>query len=208
MLFDDDFMEAILDKNKIVKIGEWFIKINPETEKVLALASTEESAYEGLVTESNREIKLFSTQDDVIFHLATNTSPDDRACGGIGSGSYLSPLVLHPGTGEYFRSYVQFNKYGVFFVLKAGYASSIPFGTYFNKFLEIKANEAWCKRKPCGDSNIKTASAGSTGNRTANNYEYVFYQNTRNLNGFYFYVRANFEGIYTNWAGRNINSPY
>jgi len=207
-LFDDDFMNAILDKNKIVKIGDWFIKINPETEKVLALSSTEESAYEGLLLETSRDIKIFATEDDVIYHLSTNTTPEDRSCGGIGSGTYNSALVTHSSTGINFRSFVKFSKYGVFFVLKAGYESDAVAGTNFNKYLEIKGPKAWRKRRPCNSNATGTHAAGSLGNKTANYYEYVFYQNVRNLNGYYFYVRANWEGQFTNWTGRNINSPY
>lgn len=206
LLDNDDFLEAILDENSIVKIDEWFIKINLIDEVVTALKETEENAYANLLLGESRNIRTFSTGDDVIDHLENNTSPDDRGCGGVGGGTYSSNTV---SIGDWNTvAYVKFFRAGIWFRLTAGNSPSAQYE--YNMSLEVVGTEAWRKKRPCNGSSEGTSAPGikKSGSHT---YAWQFYGGTRNLNGYYFYVRLKIDGpstLYTNWCGRNINSPY
>ncbi len=204
--YEERFMDAIMNEDKIVKIGEWFIYIDMPTEQVLVLSETEENAYDALLAGSNEEIKEFSTGDDVLDHLGNNSLPQDRDCGGIDGGTYPSSAQIYNGIS--FWSYVKFFRAGVYFRLTGGYESNAIAYTYFNKSMEIQGPQAWCNRRPCESGTISTYPAGSISTGYNNNYVFELYENVRNLNGYYFFVRANWQGVVTNWAGRNVNSPY
>ena len=176
------------------------------TETVLAISDKEENAYQALLQHSSRAIKIFDIGDDVLDHLANNTTPQDCGCGGIGGGTYESPKLTYGDID--FWSYVKFFKAGVYFRLSGGYKSDARAYTYFSKHLEIRGPEAWSQRRPCGASKIKTRSAGTISAGYSNQYTIEQYEGVRNLNGYYFYVRAKWPGLTNQWAGRNINSPY
>lgn len=204
--YDEPFMDAIMNEEQIVKIGEWYIYIDIPSEVVLTLSETEENAYASLLNRSNRNIREFNIGDDVLVHLRDNSSPQDRACGGIGGGTYTSSTKNYNGIN--FWSYVKFFRAGVYFRLTGGYESDAAAYTYFYKSLEIKNPQAWCKRKNCGSGTTTTWPAGSFSTGYDNSYVFELYENVRNLNGYYLYVRAHWPGVSTDWVGRNINSPY
>lgn len=205
--YDEPFMDAIMNEDKVVKIGEWFIYIDMESETVVTISDSEENAYEALLNGTGRTIRTFSTGDDVLFHLVEGTEPQDRACGGIGGGNYETAKYTYDSAIQ-FWAYVKFFRAGIYYRLTGGYKSDAPAYTYFNKALEIKAPQAWCKRKNCGSGTISTWPAGVINTGYDNNYVFELYENVRNLNGYYLYVRAIWPGITTPWVGRNINSPY
>jgi hypothetical protein len=76
--------------------------------------------------------------------------------------------------------------------------------------MEINGPEGWCQRRPCGADKITTRAAGDIGENLNANYAYqnTFYDDVRNLNGFYLFVRLKVDGVYTTWTGANVNSPY
>jgi hypothetical protein len=207
-IYQDEFMDAIMNAEKVVKIGEWFIYIDTELELVKAISDKETNAYQGLLTNSNRTIRIFSTGDDVLDHLAKNTSPDDRSCGGIGSFSPESSIVS--GGGVNHQAYVKFFRAGVYFKLSFGFNTNAPYPSSTTKRMEIMGPEGWCQRRPCGADKITTRDAGDIGENLNANYSYqnTFYDNVRNLNGVYLYVRLKVDGVYTTWTGANVNSPY
>jgi hypothetical protein len=205
--FDEEFMDAIMNEDQIIKIGEWFIFIDIPSETVLALSDSEENAYQGLVNKTNRNIKIFSVGDDVLYHLETNTNPEDRACGGVGGGTYPSPNLW---IGSWATSvYVDFFRAGIYYRLKAG-ADPTSSGVY-NQTIEVVGPEAWRKRKPCNSGTIGTSAAGNKASGSGN-FVWAFYTGTRNLNGYYLFARISVQTtsgtVFTSSAGRNINSPY
>jgi len=207
-IYQDEFMDAIMNAEKVVKIGEWFIYIDTELEVVKAISDKEANAYQGLLTNSNRTIKIFSTGDDVLDHLANNTSPDDRSCGGI--GSYNDPSSIVTGAGVNHYAYVKLFRAGVYFKLSFGFETNSAVPSVTTKRMEIMGPEGWCQRRPCGADKITVRDAGDIGANLSTNYTYQnkFYENVRNLNGYYLFVRLKVDNAYTSWTGRNINSPY
>lgn len=177
------------------------------TETVLAISDQEENAYQALLQHSSRAFKIFNTGDDVLDHLANNTTPQDRGCGGIGGRDHVSSRYYINGN-TWYKTEMHFNRYGVYFVLKGGFDSNDLTGIGGTVLVEIKGPQAWCQRRPCGPSKIKTVAAQNLNYTGYHEKSYKFYQNTRNLNGFYFYVRTKVAGITTTWEGDNVNSPY
>ncbi len=221
--FSDPFIDAILNEDQVVKIGEWFIQIDIQSEQVWALSSTEENAYQNLIAHTGRNLREFSIGDDVLEHLANNTTPEDRACGGIGGGTYSAypniadaPVIGSIGGTEItLNTGVKFFRAGIYFRLSSLYelwpSVAVPSSVFAIK-VEVKAPQGWYKKKPCNGSSVGTQAAytavmwsmGTSGQAT-------FYSGTRNLNGYYYYVRAKCTNCGTDWTsygGRNINSPY
>ncbi|MFY0688957.1 MAG: hypothetical protein JXQ90_17435 [Cyclobacteriaceae bacterium] len=67
----DDFLDALLDQNQIVRIGDYFIKIDLPNEKVYVLPDYNSEEYDDLVSVNlqNNNIMVFSTDDEVIHLL-------------------------------------------------------------------------------------------------------------------------------------------
>jgi len=215
LLERDELLESILDENMIIKIDEWFIKINILDETVTAVSETEINAYEDLLSGQNRNIKIFSTGDDVIDHLQNNTSPDDRSCGGIGGGTY--PSYSAPYNGQIIKTfsngvvwrlnpYVHFFRAGIWFRLSSQYevhryptSSSTSGGqvvsniTSENITIEmfIRSPKAWWKRRPCNSSSIGTKNSGFHYSDSVHGHgKKTIYGGIRNLNGYYLYVQG------------------
>jgi hypothetical protein len=206
--YDDYFMNSIMNKDKIVKIDEWFILIDPKTEKVLTLSENdEENAYEMLVNQSSHNIKEFLVGDDVIDHLVSNTMPEDRSCGGIGSIHNSETRYIAPGV--WYTGHVKFLRFGVYFTLFYGFDSNDFAGQYIPRVIEIKGTEGWWKRRPCNSNSVGTTYAGNHNMSSAVYKEnrYV-YQNVRNLNGVYLFARLKVNGVVFSYVGKNVNSPY
>lgn len=77
---DDDFVGSILNKDRIVKIGEWFILIDKPNNNVHTLHVDSENAYQSILTMSSRDIKTYSTDEDVLEYLANPEAEFDRGC--------------------------------------------------------------------------------------------------------------------------------
>lgn len=236
--YDEPFMDAIMNEDKIVKIGEWFIYIDLPSETVLALSDDEENAYSSLLDKSNSHIKKFSVGDDVLEHLLNNTDPNAEGCGGIGGGTY--PCYPSPETSQIVKTYangnvwrldpfVKFFRSGVFFKLSSQFqvyrfttATSSSGGQALRNIesgdIEVQMfirYQGWWKKRPCRSNSIGTHSGGYHFSESIyGKGKRTVYSGTRNLNGYYLYVqgRVKYEdGTYTiasPYGGRNVNSPY
>ncbi|WP_139134333.1 hypothetical protein [Crocinitomix algicola] len=200
-------MDAIMNSDQIIKIEDWFIHVDMESESVFTVSAKEENAYKSLKNRTNRNMKTFSISDDVLDHLKNGTHPNERGCGGIGGRDKISPKIYIDGS-TWYRSEMHFNRFGVYYVLKGGFDSNDIAGFGGTVKLEIKGPEGWCQRRPCGEDKIKTVDSQEFNYTGTHQNSYKFYQNVRNLNGFYFYVRTKVAGLSTSWTGDKINSPY
>ena len=72
-VFDDEFMEAILNKESIVKIGNWFIKIDMKKELVYLTEINNSNAYSNLVNNADSEIYSVSIEEDVLDYMRDKT---------------------------------------------------------------------------------------------------------------------------------------
>ncbi|MGH1334923.1 MAG: hypothetical protein ACRBFS_02270 [Aureispira sp.] len=132
MDFESDFIEAILNKDRIVKIGKWFIKINPKTEQVYALSDAFKEHYSILVSNkpAHKHIHQFSTDDDVIALLQdeANINAKGLFCGESGAANhpfdqtrYLAfvPADSYPASRYEFPCKITYLKLGIYYTLKA-----------------------------------------------------------------------------------------
>lgn len=221
--FDEPFMEAILNRDRVVAIGDWLILIDYNHEEVRTIRRDEDQAYACLLAGNGNSMRRFSTGDDVLDHLVNNTMPDERSCGGIGGGIY--PAYTNSsnaqiignigGTDIRLNTGVKFFKAGIYFRLSSLYElwpNISGLNGIFNINVQVKGPEGWRMRKPCSSGTTGTIAANTiTINSSSASAYSTFYSGTHNLNGYYFFVRAICTNCGTGWTpygGRNINSPY
>ena len=67
-LIDDDYFADIVNKDRIVQIGNFIFKINIQSKSVYVLPAKDVANYNDLITENikNKAIRVFSTEDDVL----------------------------------------------------------------------------------------------------------------------------------------------
>jgi hypothetical protein len=235
----DEFFGHLINKDKIVQIGDYIYRINIVTEKVYVLHKDEnsETNYSNLVNEvQNSKIRRFSTNDDVIA-LAEGNDEGEKACPGIGGGSYpcyannyegLLVTTLANGTVWRLNPGVKFFRAGVWFRLSSLYeiwafanASATGNGTKVNNLnglftvkIYCKWPQGWYQKRPCNSGSIGTQAGGLYYTKTTSSHQQTFYSGTRNLNGYHFFVQAVVQypdgtnSPSTPYGGRNINSPY
>lgn len=224
----DEYLSKILNEDCIVQIGEYLYKVNTATEKVYVMHEKFIEDYEQLVEENldAGKVQEFSTGDDVIY-IVEGVDSLEKSCGGIGGGTYnaysnpANNALIIAYIGNYairLNPYVKMFRAGIYYKLSAHYmlhSAVSNLGGIFNIIVEVKGWQGgWYKKRPCGANDIGTLTANSIIiNSSGASGSYTFYSGTRNLNGYYFFVRAkctNCEGFtqWTLYGGRNINSPY
>ena len=128
-LFDDDFIQTILDVNQIVKIGEWYVRLNPETQKVYATSDKNSNAYELVLREDadNEKVYDFSFDESVLEYLNDPESLEDRKfwCGETGVGwvseyEYFNSLDLNNPSLQVNSNKLTLknHKWGIYFKIK------------------------------------------------------------------------------------------
>ncbi len=237
-LIKDNILSAVLNKDRVVQIGQYLYKVNMQLDKIFVLPTANISEYLDLINENklNKNIKEYSATDDVI-HLSEGNKIS--SCGGIGGGVY--PCYSNVYSGQIIKTFsngvvwrlnpfVRFFKAGIYFKLSSQYeiwrfptASSTSGGQIVNNIsgesitieMFVKGPEGWWKRRPCNSGTIGTLSSGFHFSESIyGNYTKTVYSGTRNLNGYFFFVqgRAKYSNgsvtIASPYGGRNINSPY
>jgi hypothetical protein len=228
----DDYFSFILNEDCIVQIGNYLYKVNTSTEKVYVMHEEFIEDYDYLVAENleNGHIQEYSTDDDVIYNVEGWDTPD-KSCGGIGGGTYLaygtkiSDGLVIGYIGQYpvfLNPWVNMFRAGVYFRLSANFRLESPHPYLKEKGINIQVQVkgpqgGWCKRRPCCGSCEYTLSAEQiiiNADENTISSSYTFYSGSRNLNGYYFFIRARNATAqppynqWTSYAGRNINSPY
>lgn len=235
----DNLLNSLLNEDGIVQIGSFLYKIDLENEIVGVLSSSNISEYSDLVTlnKANKNIRRFTTGDDVIDLAESGAESTAKSCGGIGGGTYpcysninqgqiVATLAngtvwrLNPGV-KFFRAGIYFRLSSLYEIWAFASSTATDNGTKVNNLnglftVEIfcKGPEGWCQKRPCGSGDIETVNSGFYYSKTLSEYQQTFYSGTRNLNGYHFFVqgRAKFPNgtatIASPYGGRNINSPY
>lgn len=130
--FDSEFIEAILNKDRVVKIGKWFIKINPKTERVYALSDEFPKQYAILLSSDpkHQHIHEFSTDADVIARLQDEANLNEKGlfCGESGATNHpfnqtrymaYSPANSIDANRYTFPCKITYLKLGIYYSLKA-----------------------------------------------------------------------------------------
>jgi hypothetical protein len=121
-LLGDDDLAQILNEDWIVQIGDYLYRVNKPTESVYVLPASNVDQYEDLVNEnkSNKNIRKFSTEDDVI-ELAENGAEGQKGLfcgeGGVGSRSATINHGSAPNTNSGVTSTLRHSKFGIYFTI-------------------------------------------------------------------------------------------
>ena len=121
-LLGDDDLAQILNEDWIVQIGDYLYRVNKLTESVYVLPVVNISEYQDLVNEnkSNKHIRKFSTEDDVV-ELAESGAEGQKGlfCGedGVGSRSEDAVHGSEIGKNTGVKSKLRHSKYGIYFTI-------------------------------------------------------------------------------------------
>ena len=237
--FGDDFLPELLNEDGIVQIGDYLYKIDIFNKKAYVLSSVNISEYSDLVAanKSNRNIRVFTTEDDVIELAETGAESTTKSCGGVNGDTYpcytnisqgdiIATLEggvvwrLNPGV-KHFAGAIYFRLSSIHEIWAFANATSTTNGNQvtnnnglFTVEIFCKGPQGWYKKRPCGSGDIGTRASGFYYSSTLSSEQRTFYDGSRNLNGYYFFVQGRVRypnqsvSVAGNYGGRNINSPY
>lgn len=214
----DNFLGQLLNEDGAIQIGRHIFKIDLGTEKVFVIKSeNKELDYDDLINgnTNNTNVAAYSVDQEVLYLV--NGEAEEK-CGGIGGfDNYSNTVNLDDDGNIKFNSRCRLFRAGVYFRVYGSVEYTQAYSGQVNIALEIQGPQAWMKRKPCGSGTITTHHSGERVSGYFYRYLFEAYSKTRNLNGIYMFVRARAEIAppgqptvtkYTNWTGRNVNSPY
>jgi hypothetical protein len=206
--FEDEFINSILDKNNVVKIGKWYIRLNPETEKVYAVSEQITNAYELVLREdeSNSNTYTFTFDDEVLTYLADESLLNDRklfckdrrAISTSNQTSYTGIPIDGTSVGMLVKaSYV---KLGIYYALKAKSIYGNNYTNYLHYWFQFD-NCSYNQR--CGSSLSNYSHPWITpSNSTVTNagnevrITYRLYSNVKQLKNYTFKVRVRCENSF------------
>lgn len=73
-IFQEHFTETLLNPDKVVKIGNWFLLIEPNTSLVYAISDEVDNCYEKLLSNNDENISAFSFDDNVLEILSNDNN--------------------------------------------------------------------------------------------------------------------------------------
>lgn len=189
-----EFLQQILNKDRIVQIGNWLIKVDLLNERVLVLETEYSENYQKLVDNdlSFEHIQIFSTEDDVLDLLkAGEQSPTMKVsglfCSESGAQRKKSSGYKYIDSGRRLDCKVVYQRAGIYFSLqgkvihetKTGFFGSWTgiCSCFGNEAINLEYNYIY---KPKCKSQV--ASNGSTSTNTSYSLNKRPYQSTRGLN--------------------------
>lgn len=203
----DDFVASILDENGIVKIGEWFIKLNFETESVYACSDEHWNAYELVQRENDKDVYTFTFDEEVLIYLndpelleERGWGCSDRSANRKWSQTAIKNITIINNIQMNMQCKVRYSKYGIYFTLKA----EGPHTTEYQPSNTPNRLRYWFQldncsyAERCGSSVTnyshpwKSATSIAGGN-SVTTPQYKWYSNSTKLKNFYFRVRLRCE---------------
>ena len=186
-VFEDDFMWAILNPDRIVKIGEWFIKINPGAGEVLAVQDSSVNAYTILLTEnrSDAALRIFSIHDDVLDILQLGHGPAQAAC----SEQSADPDSQKKGWFEYCSNFelkfvARYDNWGIYRKLKLEWWHNHKGGSDDNVLVSFGYHYEYDQKCGSENANVTVALNISPFNFETAHKEIVLYQKTKALESY------------------------
>ncbi|MEX0596841.1 MAG: hypothetical protein WD512_10095, partial [Candidatus Paceibacterota bacterium] len=224
----DDRFGQLLNVDGAIKIGDYLFKINLSEKEVRVVSYSAEDDYQSVlsvINSSSKEVKVFSTDDDVLEILETGTQ---EKCGGSsGFNKYEDVNDQYGGKFTFRARYFKAGIYNHVYVRGEHHYAGSAYNSQFyedDMKFEVHVDEWWkalrVRRKPCGNGHA-TYHHGSVRNFTSwpnpnisDPITRIFhvYEQTRVLNGYRVWVRGivKIQGTtYTTpYFGRIINSNF
>jgi hypothetical protein len=190
----DEYFSSLLNQDKIIQIGDYIFKIIPQQEKVLMLPVRYINEYPDLLREniSNRNIKIYSTTEDILDVLGGNTSGKAKkaGCKEPGINSHSSGWIFFNHGADLRRARAKYFQAGIFFSL---FAEIYP---AFNQQFLFAFGNTWGYihyKQKCGwGADYATISSGNA--NTQGNQRYQSYKGTKNLTNMFFKFRVLLNG--------------
>ncbi len=204
---DDEFLSAMLDKNQIVKIGKWFLKVDMKAEKVFA--SSEENGYTIVLNGRDLDkLHIFSTSDDVFDYL-NNTEllnakglfcKDPKADKKTSTIPHKSIPGDYPYTDGQMNGKIKYVKAGIYYALRAEMWHTLPHSD-LNYWFQLESCD-YAQRCGSSKSNYNhpwITPPSSTINPLDEYEKYKFYSGVKQLKSYDFKVRIRCESKQNAW---------
>lgn len=222
-LYDSEFLQQVLNKDGIVQIGTWLIKVDMAKKKCFILDEKFSHEYQDLVSEntSNQHIQVYSTEENVLDLLANNQSSEllalnlasakttllcrDRRANEKQTGGYT---YINSERTVQLVSVVKYQSSGIYFSLqgKVKAYEYDPFAVYpetiwKNKSLRLRLDYDYRLNIRCGESR----SGASSVYESDNELNYRAYEHIRALEHYFYTIRSSAGGFSVDTPQYNIN---
>lgn len=193
----DPFMDAIMNLDKVVKIGEWFIYIDAPSETVRAISDEVSNAYTTLLTNTTSEdVIVMTTTDDVLDELSEGAGQDRNGfCGESGVAARYDQANFGVPGSDINRARLEHRKYGVYFKIQV----RIFTPSVINQIVKLNfVNKSY--KKTCQSMVNMSLTPYSTPVFHGGSYPYVLTSGTRNFNKYWIRISAGERGT-SGYAG-------
>ena len=206
---DDDFLSSIITPKGFIEIGNHIYQINPRDEKVYVIPNNKPELINLISNKKfdNKLIKKYPIGENVIEMVKNNGQTNaklfcrESGCGEASQSGHLN--LKDPKNGEncnWMDSSVSYNRYGIYFTLKAKCINKCPSRImYYHKDpvkFKVKCGYSY---GPVSQWNISSGGVGSSSWTWNNN----FYSGIQPLNGFI--LRVVFMAKDASWIGNPDN---
>ncbi|MFD1552446.1 hypothetical protein DNU06_10555 [Putridiphycobacter roseus] len=223
---DDDYVLSVLDENQIVKIGEWYIRLNGETEKLYACSDNNTQAYNLVLAENagSEDVYEFTVDDDVLRLLEDEDYLElwswgcgERKAKSKESESAIKYTASFNNYDYEMKTKIKYRKFGFYFTLVVwnDHLEELPSQNnqttlrlrYWFQF----DNCSYAVRCGSSESNYShpwlTHQASSAYGWLRIEKEYKWYSGSTNLKSYYFRVRTRCEDSGVP-SGNNLYTTY
>jgi uncharacterized protein YxeA len=192
--FQDRFMDAIMNEDKVVKIGKWLIYIDPTNEIVKAISDEVSNAYTILLGNTqNEDIIEMTTTDDVLDELSEGSGQDRNGlCGESGVASRDEQEYFGSPNEGTNRAILEHRKYGIYFKIQVRIFTPLV----ANQMVKFNFTKKSYK-KTCQTMVNMTLGNYSTPSFNGGAYDYVLTHGTRNFNKYWIRIETGERGTTT-----------
>ena len=195
--FDDPFIDAILNRDRAVQIGDWLIKLDLTRGKVFTIAAELPNAYQDLLSENSTTVRVFSMEEDVLAILRGESGTAQPGGGGVGGidEDDLTFRAYLGGNVYAFRVEAKYHRYGIYFKIFARMSHRYR-NAKLRIDLSVENSQAWARSRPGRKSKTIWTGAGfknlvlSYDPSNGTTQKWVFYSGSRGLDGYHFFVKA------------------
>jgi hypothetical protein len=155
----DDFLGQLLNEDGIIQIGNFIYKVNLQSQKVFVLPATNSSEYQDLVNEnkSNKNIRQFTTNDDVIY-LAESGASGEK-CNNPSSGFELS-TEFESSSSLRTRCLIKYFTAGIYYRVTGRSLKVGNYGGNYRYYLECVNSTTQIRRNPCSNDDVTVHNIG------------------------------------------------